>query len=218
MAKLILIRHGQSVNNVGGTVQGSDPDPANTLNQKGVKQAYALGDLIASRRITPASVWSSPLVRARQTCDIVLRVMECNLPVNEDPRLQEMCKGLRGLPGGLEGCRREEVKTPAYREQYQQLGWDFRHGSLESCGETAREAGWRFLAAIHMIADRLADNATGLVFAHDQVIRYGGIGAALGFPDIKELDANYKLDNCESLIVSRSAKKQWRFMGRMAAS
>jgi broad specificity phosphatase PhoE len=217
MAKLILIRHGQSIRNAGDTVQGSDPDPANILSEKGKEQAYALGDLMVRRGITPASVWSSPLPRARQTCDIVLGVMRCNLPVNEDPRLQEMCKGLRGLPGGLEGRKRQEAKTAEYREQYRRFGWDFRHGSRESGGETAREAGLRFLAIMHMIADGLAGNATGFVFAHGQVIRYG-IGAAFGFTDIKSLDANYRLNNCESLIVGRSAIKQWQLMGRMAAS
>ena len=120
------------------------------------------------------------------------------------------------MPGGLEGCKSTEVKTPAYREAYRRLGWDFRHGSLESGGETAREAGLRFLAAMNMIADRMAGGATGLVFGHGQAIRYG-LGAALGFPDIKEWDAKYRLDNCETLIARRSTKRQWQIVGRIAA-
>lgn len=217
MPTLVLIRHGQSVRNAGDTVQGSDPDPANTLNEKGREQADDLGHFFARRGIRPAVVWSSPLVRARETADITLRIMGCNLPVNEDLRLREICKGARGLPGGLEGRSREDAKPQAYREEYLRLGWDFRHGSLESGGETAREVGWRFLAVIDMIADALTDDATGLVFTHGQASRYG-LGAALGFPDLKEIDAKYKLGNCESLVVSRSPQKQWQFVERMAAA
>lgn len=217
MPKLILIRHGQSVHNAGDTVQGSDPDPTNILSTVGKDQSFTFGHVLAQRRIAPACLWSSPLPRARQTGRIVAKAMKCRLPIQEDPRLREICKGSRGLPGGLEGRRRDEAKTPAYREQYQRLGWDFRHGSLESGGETAREAGRRFLTVLNMIADGLADNATGLVFAHGQVIRYG-IGAAWGFPDLKKIDASFRLGNCESLIVVRSPQRIWRLVGRMASA
>lgn len=214
--KLILIRHGQSIRNAGDTVQGSDPDPANALSEKGISQAYALGCMLARQGIVPAGVWSSPLIRARQTCDIALGVMGCVLPVQEDPRLGEMCKGLKGLPGGMEGRPRHEAKTPEYREQFRRGGWDFRHGSLESGGETARETGTRFLAAIHAAADVLQDDTVGLVFTHGQVSRFG-LGAALGFPDLEQLSADYRLDNCESLIVGRDMERQWEYLGRLAA-
>jgi|GEM_PF-1064902 len=217
MKKLLLIRHGRSIRNAGETVQGSDPDPANTLNYKGKLQALALGRMLAEQDILPAKVWSSPLVRARETCDITLKAMSCVSPVHEDPRLREMCKGLRGLPGGMEGRRRDEVKTPEYREQYRRDGWDFRHGSLESGGETAREVGARYLSAMHDITDELEDGTTGFVFAHGQSSRYG-LGAALGFPDIQQIDANYKLGNGEYLAIARTTDMGWQFLGRVAAS
>jgi len=217
MKKLLLIRHGQSIRNAGETVQGSDSDTRNTLSDKGRQQALALGRMLARQGILPAEVWSSPLVRARETGDIVLRAMSCSLPVHEDARLREMCKGLKGLPGGMEGRRRDEVKTPEYREQYKQGGWDFRHGSLESGGETARETGMRYLSVMGDIADGLEDGATALVFAHGQGSRYG-VGAALGFPDIQQIDALHKLGNCESLSVGRHADMQWQFLERVAAA
>jgi broad specificity phosphatase PhoE len=214
--KLMLIRHGQSINNAGETVQGSDPDPGNVLSEKGIRQALALGDMLLSQHITPAGVWSSPLVRARQTCDIVLKIMGCDLPVQEDLRLSEMCKGRRGLPGGLEGRNRNEVKTPAYRQGFKDQGWHFRHGSLESGGETAKEAGERFFGAMEDIADGLPDDQTGLVFAHGQASRFGA-GVALGFPPMDEMDATYRLANCEGLVMARDAG-QWQFLGRIAAA
>jgi broad specificity phosphatase PhoE len=216
MKKLLLIRHGQSIRNAGETVQGSDSDPANTLSEKGRRQALALGRMLARQGILPAEVWSSPLVRARETGDIVLKAMSCSLPVHEDDRLREMCKGLNGLPGGLEGRRRDEVKTPEYREGYTQDGWDFRHGSLESGGETARETGMRYLSVMDDIADSLEDGATAFVFGHGQGNRYG-VGAALGFPDIQRIDAMYKLGNCERLSITRTAAMQWQSVERMTA-
>src|SRR6266540_1912512 len=99
MAELILIRHGRSRGNANkGIIQGSDPDPANGLDDLGERQACQLGQELAERKISPATVWLSPLARARQTGDIALRVIGCELQVNEDDRLREMCKGLAGLP------------------------------------------------------------------------------------------------------------------------
>lgn len=215
MTELILIRHGQSIRNAGDTVQGSDPDPANTLSEKGEEQARTLGVLLMQRGVRPARAAFSPLVRARQTCDIALGVMGYgNLPVYEDARLGEICKGRKGLPGGLEGRKSIVVKTPEYREQYRQGGWDFRHGSLQSGGETARETGTRFLAALNTFADTLADGQTGLVFAHSQSIRFG-LGAALGFPDIQPLHAEYKLNNSDGVMATRDSEMQWHVLGRL---
>lgn len=198
-------------------VQGSDPDPANVLSTLGKRQARTLGRALLMDGVVPASAWSSPLPRARETRDITLKVMGCRLPVRNDPRLVEMCKGLRGLPGGMEGRRTDEVKTPAYREAYKRGGWDFRHGSVESKGETARETGRRVLTAMNDFADHLEADATGLVFMHGQAARYG-VGGALGWPDIQQVDTDYRLGNCEGLIVNRNARKRWEFVGRMAAA
>lgn len=162
----------------------------------------------------PALVWSSPLPRARQTCDITLDVMGCGLPVHNDIRLAEMCKGLKDLPGGMEGRLRELVETPEYWEQYRRGGWDFRHGSKESKGETAREVGVRVLAAMNEVADGLEEDATAFVFTHGQAARFG-LGGALDWPDIRHINREYKMDNCEGLIMSRNPKKRWEFVGRL---
>lgn len=217
MAELILIRHGRSRGNANkGIIQGSGPDPANTLDDKGEKQALQLGNAMAESRISPKGVWSSPLARARQTCDIALGVIGCGLPVIEDDRLREMCKGLEDLPGGMEGRRREDVETSAYWRQYKKQGWDFRHGSLESQGETAREVGSRALAAMNDIAEHLDTGETGLVFTHGQAIRFG-VGAALGWPDIQQVNTEFMLGNCEGIVVHHNAGS-WQVAGRIACA
>lgn len=215
MAKLILIRHGRSRGNANrGIIQGSGPDPSNTLDDKGERQALRLGNALAENGILPDGVWSSPLARARQTCDIALGIIGCQLPVTEDDRLREMCKGSEDLPGGMEGRRREDVETPAYWQQYREHGWDFRHGTLESRGETAREVGLRALAAMNDIAEHLDTGETGLVFTHGQAIRFG-VGAALGWPDIQQVNKEYMLGNCEGIVMS-SAAGLWQVAGRIA--
>lgn len=217
MAELILIRHGRSRGNANkGVIQGSGPDPANTLDHEGEGQAYRLGQTLADKEITPAGVWSSPLIRARQTCDIALGVIGCKLPVTEDDRLREMCKGLAELPGGMEGRARGDVETPSYWEKYKEQGWKFRHGSLESKGETAEEVGFRTLAAMNDIAAQLNPSETGLVFTHGQAIRFG-VGAALNWPDLQHVNTEYVLGNCEGIVMDYDAGL-WRVAGRVACA
>jgi broad specificity phosphatase PhoE len=217
MAELFLLRHGRSRYNANrGIVQGSGPDPANTLDDVGERQARRLGRTLKHYGISPAGVWTSPLIRAAQTCEIALGVMGCTLTPTEDDRLREMCKGLEGLPGGMEGRRREEVETPEYWRQFKEQGWQFRHGSLESKGETAEEVGSLAFSAMNDIADQLSGGAIGLVFAHGQRIRYG-VGAALGWPDIEYVNREYMLGNCEGIVMRRNDDdRSWRVAGRLA--
>ena len=52
MAELILIRHGRSRGNANKVIiQGSGPDPANTLDDLGQRQAYQVGRVLAERKI-----------------------------------------------------------------------------------------------------------------------------------------------------------------------
>jgi len=222
MAELILVRHGRSLGNANkDIIQGSGPDPNNKLDEDGEGQARRFGDTLVDLSIAPDGVWSSPLTRARQTCDIALGVLGCTLEVLEDDRLREMCKGLANLPGGMEGRRRKDVETPEHWQQFKEQGWDYRHGSLESQGETPREVGVRSLAAMNDIAAQLGAGKTGLVFTHGQAIRFG-VGAALatasGWPDIEHINTEYMLDNCEGLIMDRNSSGLWRFAGRIAAA
>ena len=65
--RLYIVRHGESRGNLAGTLQGSRVDEP--LSPRGVKQAEALSARLAPEPID--AVWSSPMVRARQTAEIV---------------------------------------------------------------------------------------------------------------------------------------------------
>ncbi len=84
---LLLIRHGESLYNVEGRVQGQS-DVA--LSPFGLLQAEAIGDALASSGID--AVFSSPLRRAMQTATPVAERLD--LRIQTDERLKELNAGV----------------------------------------------------------------------------------------------------------------------------
>lgn len=74
--KLILIRHGESAQNVGLVSLGED----NNLTLKGVHQAVTAGKKLAEQKIS--AIYCSPSERCIQTMDEVLRVRDDNFPIH----------------------------------------------------------------------------------------------------------------------------------------
>jgi phosphohistidine phosphatase len=60
---------------------GGEPDALRELTRKGIEQAHALGRLLAASPDPPATVLSSPLVRARQTAEIVADETDAELRI-----------------------------------------------------------------------------------------------------------------------------------------
>jgi len=65
--RLYVVRHGESTGNLAGTLQGSRVDEP--LSPRGVKQAEALAARLAAEPLD--AVFSSPMLRARQTAGIL---------------------------------------------------------------------------------------------------------------------------------------------------
>lgn len=84
--RIYLARHGRTAYNHERRFQGRLPVP---LDDEGRGQARALADLAATRGF--AALWSSPLLRARETADIV--AARLGLAVHEDERLVETDAG-----------------------------------------------------------------------------------------------------------------------------
>jgi broad specificity phosphatase PhoE len=80
--RIFLARHGETAYNAEGRFQGQGPVP---LNQTGLDQAQALAEQAVVYEF--AALWCSPLLRARETADIVARII--GLTPREDPRLME---------------------------------------------------------------------------------------------------------------------------------
>ena len=86
---LHLVRHGESTWNVQRRLQGQTAHPA--LTPLGVRQAQDAAAVLASRVDDAAMLWSSDLVRARQTADVVGHRL--GLPVRETAALREQALG-----------------------------------------------------------------------------------------------------------------------------
>ena len=65
--QVCLVRHGDAVDETRAL-----PDPARHLSTTGRLQARALGERLRWHDCTPPAVWTSPLVRAVQTAELVV--------------------------------------------------------------------------------------------------------------------------------------------------
>jgi broad specificity phosphatase PhoE len=86
MALLILVRHGQTDENVNGRISGQGPAP---LNARGREQAQVAADVLTCLGVT--HLFSSPVVRARQTADVL--AARLHLEIEELPDLREVGYG-----------------------------------------------------------------------------------------------------------------------------
>lgn len=85
---IYVVRHGETRSNVEGFLQGWTNDP---LNENGVKLAEVTGK--GMRGIKFDYCISSPLIRARQTAEIILRETGNNTPIFFDDRIKEINMG-----------------------------------------------------------------------------------------------------------------------------
>jgi broad specificity phosphatase PhoE len=86
MALVILVRHGQTDENVSGRISGQGPVP---LNTRGQEQARLAAEALAPLGIT--HLFSSPLVRARQTAEFLAERLQKS--IEEIPDLREVGYG-----------------------------------------------------------------------------------------------------------------------------
>jgi len=125
--QVFLIRHAEAVDGRSKAAGGGDPtgfaggaggeaprgidetvalrDPHRHLTVSGRQQARAIGDRLRWHDCTPTHIWSSPLVRALQTAELVTAALQCELAVEAVPALapdenpREALAALAALPG-----------------------------------------------------------------------------------------------------------------------
>jgi phosphohistidine phosphatase len=79
---VFLIRHAAAIDE---TLELRDP--MRHLTAQGRSQAIALGDRLRWHDCVPTHVWTSPLVRAVQTAELVVRALKEEVPVDVLPAL-----------------------------------------------------------------------------------------------------------------------------------
>ena len=106
--KLILLRHGESVWNKENRFTGwTDVD----LSNKGVDEAINAGKIMKNNNITFDVAFSSVLLRAKRTLDLVLKEMNVNVPIYYSYRLNERHYG------ALQGLNKDETRKKYGEEQ-----------------------------------------------------------------------------------------------------
>ncbi len=149
-ARIVLARHGAA-----STPDGVSP---RTLTKSGVAQAEALAATAASLRV--AAVWSSTMLRARQTADIVADRL--GLEIVPDDRLRELLNDERWTPP----LRDEDEPGDVY------AAW--LDGDLDGTilGETGHDIVGRLRSVVEEVADRFRGEAVLLV-SHGGIIELG---------------------------------------------
>ena len=152
--KIYVLRHGETALNAKGVMQGWLNEP---LNQNGRDLAVATGR--AMRGIRFDACISSPLDRARETVEILLRESGNDIPVSVDDRIREIHFG------DLEGKTfREmgEAGTLFYTDPFRLTGFPHGESIRDLCARTqaflrelvAKDDGGTYLIGTHGCATR----------------------------------------------------------------
>lgn len=189
-ATLYIVRHAQTDWNAQGKIQGSADRP---LDEVGRAQAHSVGKELANLR--PHAIYSSPLLRARQTAEQIAAFHACEIQLE---------KGLReaSYGGAVEG-----ITVAEFRERFKsgieqklklplKLQWAYKHAhDAESCDEIMARA----LPALHQIAEKHTDQ-TVIVVSHGFVIR------TLISYLAQVTDEHVRVPNCSVVIVEGDGK------------
>lgn len=106
--KLILLRHGESVWNKENRFTGwTNVD----LSSKGIEEAINAGKIMKDNNITFDVAFSSVLLRAKKTLDLVLKEMNVSVPIYYSYRLNERHYG------ALQGLNKDETRKKYGKEQ-----------------------------------------------------------------------------------------------------
>lgn len=158
MTTLLLVRHGETDWNRSGQIMGEQPIP---LNQNGEADAQRLADLLRSRSLR--TIYSSPVLRARQTAEILATAVR--LPVRVDRGLTEI------NVGEWVGRFWRELTDDLVRRNFYSNPQDSRPPG----GETLREVQTRVVSFVEgAMAEALStsgDTGPLLLVSHADVVR-----------------------------------------------
>ena len=182
MGKLYIVRHGETVWNREGRIQGHT-DVA--LSERGLEQARLLAKRLNTVPFDAA--YASDLRRAYETAAVVLE--DRGVPIHPTPRLREYHKGR------FEGMTEAELRALYPNEYPGYVSKDLDYAPKG--GESTREVSARMAAVINEIKENhLSDNV--LVVGHGGSLR-AAMMSLLGM----SLDANWRFvfGNCTLSIV-----------------
>jgi 2,3-bisphosphoglycerate-dependent phosphoglycerate mutase len=162
MPTLVLVRHGQSQWNLENRFTGWIDVP---LTEKGREEARKAGELLKNEGIRFTKAYTSDLVRAHQTLDIILDCLgQKGIPIERDKALNERHYG------DLQGLNKAETAEKFGKEQVHL--WRRSYDVAPPGGESLKDTAARTLPYFksRILAD-LAKGETILVSAHGNSLR-----------------------------------------------
>ncbi|MGI9062856.1 MAG: histidine phosphatase family protein [Pseudonocardiaceae bacterium] len=191
-ARLVLVRHGESVANVEQVLDTRPPGAR--LTEEGVRQASRLADTLAPEPL--AAVYASRAVRARQTAAPVAQRHGLAVDV-----LDGVHESFAGAVEGRSDLEAHEVFRDVYR------AW--HTGDLDRCvpgGETGRQVLDRFLADLATVS-KVHPTGTVVIVSHGAAMRLAAAALASNV-DSAFADAHF-MPNAGSVLLERSGNG-WR--------
>ncbi len=160
MARLVLLRHGESQWNLENRFTGWVDVP---LSAKGVEEARQAGEKL--RGFTFDRAFSSVLARANETLRIVLEVLgQTNIPIEKDKALNERMYGdLQGLNKAETAKKYGDAQVKIWRRSY-----DVKPPGGESLKDTAERA---LPYYEKMVKPHLVKGETIIIAAHGNSLR-----------------------------------------------
>ena len=182
MGQLYIVRHGETVWNRDGRIQGHTDVG---LSERGIEQATRLARRLENVAFDAA--YSSDLSRACVTAELVLEGRD--VPLHSTPRLREYHKG------AFEGLTESELRARFPAEYPGYIAKDLNYAP--EGGESTRQVSARMAAIISDIKERHLDDRV-LVVGHGGSLR-AAMMALLGM----SMDANWRFvfGNCTLSIV-----------------
>ncbi len=189
MVKLGLIRHAKTPWNLEKRIQGRE-DIA--LSPEGISDAHLWGEALLSQNYD--AIFSSPMIRAMQTSQIIAKKIHLEIEYDDDLREQDF--------GDWEGRKISEIRTqiPGEIEHQEAMGWAF----CPPGGESRTLVLNRALKAIKRIANRFEQKQV-LIISHSSVMKIL-IYKALGHTFMPDEPVLLKNTHLHALIWNQEIK------------
>ncbi|MDY0276460.1 MAG: 2,3-bisphosphoglycerate-dependent phosphoglycerate mutase [Acholeplasma sp.] len=171
MTKLVVVRHGQSLWNLENKFTGwTDVD----LSEKGIEEAKSAGLLLKEKNYTFDVAYTSKLLRANRTLNIILDELNVKVPIHYSYKLNERHYG------GLQGLNKSDAAKEFGAEQVKlwRRSYDVRPPKSnipninEPNGESLKDTYYRVKDYyIKTIKHELKNQKNVLIVAHGNSLR-----------------------------------------------
>lgn len=193
--RFIIVRHGESTSNKEKSIAGRTLDA--DLSEAGVEQAREVGRRLLDKGVCIDAIYSSQMLRARETARIIAQEIGVNLPIGEDRQLCERYFGpYEGvwLSEYMPVIEAEIEKTSGVERSYiEKFNYKF-HEEMESYAEAHK----RFFESLENLSKN-HEGQTVLIASHGAIMKSAFIADAYA----KGYEVDYHsfiLNNCAILI------------------